>query len=141
MFQLENGSARIEAFGNPVLRTTSAAPVREADDVAFVLDADDKVGVDVDRAEIVHQRGHAQAISSSTLILIGGISVISARFTSSGVYLVGSISIWRKYASCCSSRGIFGVGNTISFGSGPAVSCAFRSACPPPHFTPTKTHF
>ena len=43
MFQLENGSARIEAFGNPVLRTTSAAPVREADDVAFVLDADDKV--------------------------------------------------------------------------------------------------
>ena len=38
------------------------AAIRQAYDVAIVLDAADKVGVDIDRAEVVHQHGHAQAV-------------------------------------------------------------------------------
>ena len=40
--------------------------------------------------------------------------------------LAGSTSILRKYSSCCSSRGILGAGNVISFGSGPAAAIFAR---------------
>jgi hypothetical protein len=38
------------------------ASVGEADDVAAALDAEHEFSVDVDRAEVVYQHGHAQAV-------------------------------------------------------------------------------
>ena len=41
---------------------TADAAIRKIDDVSVVLNSDDEFGVDVDRAEVVHQYGNPKAV-------------------------------------------------------------------------------
>ena len=52
----------VTAVDQIVADVAADAAVGEADDVPFALDSDDEVGVDVDRAEVVHQDRYAKAV-------------------------------------------------------------------------------